>query len=213
MTHSARAAQSTYCELRCEVAPHRCHTSGSLAEVPGRLEPEVFAQYSDVVPVDLTQLVSGVVLQGELGTLASNRDTSEPTFAGKILAGEQERRVETAIVEPAVAQSLVEVKVYATTVPVVQDEIPGAVAGPGVDPIDSLAGEGCDQTFEVSRIHPDVEIQMLPGLFPDQRVDSPTSADAHGDSVLLQGSDQAARLFRRHRVVAHASASQATQLH
>ena len=46
--------------------------SGSLEEVLWRLESEAFAQDSDVVSVDLAQLISGVVLQGELGTFASN---------------------------------------------------------------------------------------------------------------------------------------------
>ena len=93
-----------------------------------------------------------------------------------------------------------------------QDEVPGTVAGPGVDPIDSLVGEGCDETFEVIRVYPDVEIQMFPSLFPDQRVDSPTPADACCDSVPLQGSNQRAHRFRRHSVFGHAPESQARQL-
>ena len=52
--------------------PVSAHRPGSLTEVLGRLEPEAFAQHSDIVSVDLARLVSGVVLQGELGTFAVN---------------------------------------------------------------------------------------------------------------------------------------------
>lgn len=52
--------------------PVAAHRPGSLAEVLGWLESEAFAQHSDIVSVDLARLVSGVVLQGELGTFAVN---------------------------------------------------------------------------------------------------------------------------------------------
>ncbi|WP_241998781.1 hypothetical protein [Kribbella sp. VKM Ac-2569] len=118
----------------------------------------MFAEHGDVVSVDLTQLVAGVVLQGELRTFASNRDAGNLAYTREVIAGEQERRVDAAVVESAVAQGLVEVKIYATTVAIMQDEVPRTVAGPGVEPIDSLIGEGCDETFEVDRVDPDVEI-------------------------------------------------------
>ena len=40
--------------------------------VLGRWEPEALAQHRYVVPVDLTQVVSGVVPQSELGTFTSH---------------------------------------------------------------------------------------------------------------------------------------------
>ena len=50
----------------------RVHWQPRSPAVLARLESEAFAQHSDVVSVDLTQLVSGVVPQSELETFASH---------------------------------------------------------------------------------------------------------------------------------------------
>ena len=119
------------------------------------------------------------------------------------MVGEREGCVDTAIVQSAISQCLVHVKIHSSTVAVMQNEVPGSVARPWVDPIDSLVGERCDKTFEVVRTYPHVEIGMLPSLLARQRVDRPTSADARFDSVLLQGGRQCADCFRRHGVLGH----------
>jgi hypothetical protein len=77
-------------------------------------------------------------MQGELGTFASNRQSRDFTVPGKILLAEQERCVDAAVVQPAVAERLVEVKIYTSSETVVQDEVPRTIAGPRMDPIDSL---------------------------------------------------------------------------
>jgi len=59
-------------ESKCGHADECAPVRGSLAEILWWLESEALAERSDVVSVDLTQLVAGVVLQGELRTFALN---------------------------------------------------------------------------------------------------------------------------------------------
>ena len=120
------------------------------------------------------------------------------------MVGEHERRLDAAIVQPAATQRLVHVKIHATTVAVMEDEVPRTVAGPRVDPIDALGNERYAKTLEVVRIYPDVEIGMFPSLFAHQRVHGPTSTNARVGSVLPQGRQQGADCFRRHDVPGHA---------
>src|SRR3954452_22403122 len=110
----------------------------ALAVGIGQLETEAFAQDTDVVSVDLTQRVTVVISQGELGTFASNLDARYLAFTGQVLFAEDERCIDAAIVQSARSERLVHMKVYSATGPVVQDEVPGTVAGPRVDPIDSV---------------------------------------------------------------------------
>jgi hypothetical protein len=139
----------------------------------------VFTQQADIVSVDLARLVPGAVPQGELGTLAANREACYPALAGEVLVGEVERRADAAVAESTLAQRLVGVKIRATTVAVVQDEVPWPVAGPRVDPIDALGDHRREKALEVRCVHPDVEVCMLPGLFsPDVVQDSPPPPSA-----------------------------------
>jgi hypothetical protein len=98
-----------------------------------RLEAEGFAEPSDVVSVDVPQLVSVVVRQRELGTLAPNRQPVDFAETGKVMLGEEERCPDAAIVQSAISERLVQVKINAATVAVVDDEVPGTIAGPRVD--------------------------------------------------------------------------------
>lgn len=118
----------------------------------------MLAQHSDIVSIDITQRVAGVVLQGELRRFALNSHSADVTVPGQVMGGEQERCVDAAIVQSAVAERLVQVKIDATTVTVTHDEVPGTIAGPRVNSIDSLVGETSEETFGVSRIHPDIKI-------------------------------------------------------
>src|SRR4051794_23274314 len=96
-------------------------------------------------------------------------------------------------------------KINTTALSVMQDEVPRAVPGPGIDPIDALVGEAGQQGLGGSCVHPDVKISMSPSLLADQRVDGPTSADAYRCSVRFDGSDQGAHGLRRHVVGGHAT--------
>jgi len=123
-----------------------------------RLESEAFAEHSDIVAVLLTQLVAGVIPQGEFRTFASNREAGDRTHPRQILAREQERRSHAPVVESPVAQGLIKMKVHPTAVAVMHHEVPRPISGPRVKPIDSFVGEGRDKPFELDRINPDVEI-------------------------------------------------------
>ena len=94
-------------------------------------------------------------------------------------------------------------EIHPTIVAVMEDEVPRPVAGPRVDPIDSIVDQGGEEPLSVLGIDPDVEIGVSPGLPADQRVDGPTTAHADRDLTRLQCSNQAAGGSRRHDVVGH----------
>jgi len=54
------------------------------------------------------------------------------------MLSEEERCPDTAIAQSAVSERLVKVKINAATLAIMDDEIPGTIAGPRVDAIDSL---------------------------------------------------------------------------
>jgi hypothetical protein len=145
------------------------------------------------VSIDVTHLVTGVIPQRELGTLAPNRHTRDVPGTGNVMAGEDERRLDAAVVQPAVAERLVQVQIDSTGVAVMQYEVPGPVAGPRMDPIESLVDEGHEEALGLSRVDPDVEIRMLSSLPAQQRVDGPTSADTDRDPARIERRQQRPR--------------------
>jgi len=180
--------------------PHR----RCLAMVRRRREAEGFAEPSDVVSVDVPQLVSGVVRQRELGTLAPNRQPGDFAETGKVMLGEEERCPDAAIVQSAISERLVQVKINAATVAVMDDEVPGTIAGPRMDAIDSLRAQCDEQALGLAGIDPDVQVRMLPGLFAHKRINGPASANAHSDVMRTHGCKQRVHGLRRHQVLGHA---------
>src|SRR3954453_12249769 len=160
--------------------PHRCSHPPALSTGPPtalaamlllavlrRWQTEVFAKHGDIVTIDVTPRVADVILQGELRRFASKWHSADVTVPGQVMGGEQERCVDAAIVQSAVAERLVQVKIDATTVTVPQGEVPGRIAGPRMNPIDPLIGETSEETFGVNVIHPDIELPVLPRHFAD----------------------------------------------
>lgn len=125
------------------------------------------------------------------------------------MLGEQERCPDAPVVQSAPPQCLVHVEVHATTAAVMQDEVPGTVTRPRVDPIDSEAGERREKALKVAGTNPEIQIGMPASLCAHERVHRPASANAGIDSVLLQRGQQRAGCFRRHDEIGHDSASQA----
>lgn len=155
-----------------------------LAIVLGQLKREVLAEQTNVMSVDITQLVTSVVAQSEVGTFAKHWHAGYLTLAREVEFGEEEWCVDAPVVQPTASQYLVYVKVDPPTSTVVEDEVPWTGSWPRVHSINPLINASRQQAIELGRVDPHVEVGMLPSLNADQCVHSPTSTDAGLDSEL-----------------------------
>lgn len=115
-----------------------------------------------------------MILQGKRRVLTSNWESFDLPFTREVRIGEHERILDAAIMQPTAAKRLVQMQIHATTAPVMQNEVPGSIARPWIDPVHSLLGEGDEQAFGIGSLNPQIQIRVFPCLFADQCIDGPT---------------------------------------
>lgn len=96
-------------------------------------------------------VVSGVPRQRPPCRLASDSPAVDPAAATEGFGGERLAAAHAAVVDEPVVKRLVQVKIKAQVLAVVQDEVPRTVVTPRVHPVDPRASDCHDQAAPLAR--------------------------------------------------------------
>ena len=114
--------------------------------------------------------------------LASDREAVDGAAPGQGLDRERRPGCRGAVANRPFIDGFVDVEVDAKSSAVVEDEVPGPIATPGVEAVEPDAHHRPDEMLELLYRHPHIKVRVCSRLFPQQRIDGPPAANHHSDT-------------------------------
>jgi hypothetical protein len=131
-----------------------------LEVLPGQIESEPFAKSGHVEAVDRPQGIAAVPAERPFRCLASDREAVDVAAPGQGLDRERRPGCRGAVANRPFIDGFVDVEVDAKSSAVVEDQVPGPIATPGVEAVEPDAHHRPDEMLELLYRHPHIKVRV-----------------------------------------------------